>query len=445
MQTNKDLLSTDIQEILLEEGIFELFPVQEQVIPVLLHQNQPDHRDICVSAPTGSGKTLAYVLPIIQQMQERLIPVLRAICIVPSKDLVTQVRDTFKKFAQRTNLKIYASYGQSSFKEEAKVLVPEAKCSTVDILITTPARLEEHLKRNPNFDVSCLEFLVVDEADKIFSSPFQWYSLLLDRIKNQKNELATRYDPLLQFRFPQEFCISLKRLLFSATLTRNEAKLMSLQLQNPLSIHISKEKYTFPEGLQEFSHFCPEESKIPILLYLLQCSPYERILCFTSSNKSTERLSMLLGQFTDCPIGFFTGERTLQERVAAIQGFKLGAYKMLVCSDGISRGLDFEAVDCVVNFDSPSTLKTYVHRVGRTARANRTGTAISLVALKEANFFHQLFSDRRAAFQKLVLEDKPKLAQITAQVEQFLESSSVSKEEFQVKAFLQEQLSAECA
>ncbi|KAF9974766.1 ATP-dependent RNA helicase dbp6, partial [Modicella reniformis] len=289
-------------------GIQECFAVQTAVIPVLMRSRHlGDIRkapgDLCVSAPTGSGKTLAYVLPIIEILSQRVVTRLRALVVLPTRDLCIQVKETFETFVKGTDLKIATSTGQNSFAHEQNILVGETYLSgpqmlgghsRVDILIATPGRLIDHIKSTPNFTLQHLRFLVIDEADRLLNQSFQdWLHHILTAIhpSPERRLLGADGSESIQlkrdqygfpihdaiapgfldsfFRLPESDVedpkvLSVQKLLFSATLTRNPAKIASLQLSDPQYVAVQeggddgdeKQKYTTPAGLTVRSALC---------------------------------------------------------------------------------------------------------------------------------------------------------------------------------------------
>ncbi|KAG0362492.1 P-loop containing nucleoside triphosphate hydrolase protein [Gamsiella multidivaricata] len=534
-------------------GIEECFAVQTAVIPVLMRaRHLGDVRkapgDLCVSAPTGSGKTLAYVLPIIEILSQRVVTRLRALVVLPTRDLCIQVKETFETFVKGTDLKIATSTGQNSFAHEQSILVGEAHAtgsqvlgghSRVDILITTPGRLIDHIKSTPNFTLQHLRFLVIDEADRLLNQSFQdWLYHILTAIHpsperrllgvNGSETIQVKQD---QYGFPIHDAIapgflssffqlpesdvedpkalSVQKLLFSATLTRNPAKIASLQLSDPQYVAVQeggqdgddKQKYTTPAGLTENMVVCETSEKPLMVLHLLHHLNVRSALCFTKSVESAHRLYKLVQLYekirttTSAPTATTASEtndiKEIQEdkksengdeddesssssdsndssdsssdtssddseaedededeeemediktstkpalssaptdmevdndltsastepssavpestivvaeyssdlpkskRQAILRAFNKGEIHLLICSDLISRGMDLAPVSVVINYDTPVYMKKYIHRVGRTARAGKSGTAYSLVEMQEVRHFKEMLS-----------------------------------------------------
>eukprot|EP00833_Pecoramyces_ruminatium_P006800 jgi/Orpsp1_1/1180832/evm.model.c7180000074808.1 len=285
INNSKFYLSKTVISCLNQMKITHLFPVQTSVLPFLLSTPTSTRMtgDLCVSAPTGSGKTLAYVLPIVETLSKRIIQRLRALIILPTRDLVAQVKETFNIFTQKTNLKVIAITGSISFTNEQSQLIDEktGNCK-VDIVIATPGRLIDHLNGTPGFTLSHLRYLIIDEADRLLNQHYQdWLNQVLNCInsvsnKNDSNSQSSNTSifkkgfndfNISKFGLPEHsaktfrknnanlvtdvnydylsnenkinHCTPIQKLLFSATLTRNPAKIASLQLYNPTYISVS--------------------------------------------------------------------------------------------------------------------------------------------------------------------------------------------------------------
>jgi ATP-dependent RNA helicase DDX51/DBP6 len=449
------------------------FPIQSLVIPDVIVAERHAHvlraRDICVAAPTGSGKTLAFCLPVLNALANRKIRRLRALVVLPSRDLAKQVYSVFDQFKKGSDLKIGLAIGQSDFHAEQEELQvedqdvnlkfalnpgsfplavsameeqiysntgaekmytpPRGGTSAVDILVCTPGRLVDHLDNTPGFTLQHLRFLVIDEADRLLSQPYHgWIARVLESagntsntkplvkagmpLKSSEDGLSNVIDPVT-WRESYNNCfarpLQLRKLLYSATLTRDPQKLASLQLVNPkffdahhLTSKSSKRSsnknslYSMPELLQEYTVECTAEQKPLVLLALL----LERIqdakhvdsakmivVIFTSSLESTHRLARLLqllwvaGNYGDHMPMEFSSALNQTQRSALMKQCTDDSSRIhiIVCSDGMSRGMDLPSVATVINYDVPGFAKTYVHRCGRTARAGKSGDAITLL------------------------------------------------------------------
>ncbi|KAJ4478534.1 P-loop containing nucleoside triphosphate hydrolase protein [Lentinula lateritia] len=353
-------LSEKMRKRLVDLGITELFAVQTSLLPFLL-PSDPMHRalyqpynpprDVCVSAPTGSGKTLAYVVPIVEILSSRIVTRLRALVVLPTRDLVMQVRETFETISKGRGLKIGTATGQHSFPHEQAQLVADHSTSLqggsskVDILICTPGRLIDHLKETPNFSLQHLRFLVVDEADRLLAQSFQdWLMQVLAATRPPKNPLkhilkdlaSTTLTPRLEttssptpdalapaflhlLPYPdvpsfitERKAASCQKLLFSATLTRDPGKIAALELRIPkyfivqgsnpdeqgdAILDVVTEKFTMPDTLKEHMVICSAYEKPLIFFHLVHAHKITNALVFTKSAESTNRLVRLLDFF----------------------------------------------------------------------------------------------------------------------------------------------------
>jgi len=430
-----------------EHGIEEFFAVQTAVVPIFLrspslYDSRRPPGDLCVSAPTGSGKTLAYVIPIVQILSTRVVTRLRALVVLPTRDLVSQVRETFEAVIKGTGLKVATATGHHSFAQEQSQIVDVSEdsllggSSKVDILIATPGRLIDHLNGSPNFSLQHLRFLVIDEADRLLNQSYQdWLTHILRATQPQKSDvrlsathlqrdslsvpihdaiapayLDTHFElPVSDIDTPKLPCV--QKLLFSATLTKNPAKIAGLHLTNPQYVAVRSggqigkddddagEKYTTPDTLREYMIVCPSDQKPMLVLHLLYNLNVKAALCFTKSVESAHRLYMLItfferarGESGDRKVAAaeYSSDLTQSARRSILKKFKQGEIQLLICSDLIARGIDLESVDTVISYDVPLYMKKYIHRVGRTARAGREGDAYTLVEQQEARHFKEM-------------------------------------------------------
>ncbi|XP_036290215.1 ATP-dependent RNA helicase DDX51 isoform X5 [Pipistrellus kuhlii] len=353
----------DLQRKLRAHGISSYFPVQAAVIPALLESAahgflvgrggyQP--RDLCVSAPTGSGKTLAFVIPVVQALLQRAVCQVRALVVLPTKELAQQVSKVFHAYTDTTPLRVALVTGQKSLAKEQESLVRETvdgfRC-LADIVVATPGRLVDHVDQTPGFSLQHLRFLVIDEADRMIDSMHQSW---LPRVVAAAFPGEGAKDPfaLLQRRRPQVVTAAstccpqmpLQKLLFSATLTQNPEKLQQLGLHQPwlfstraargapAGTNVDADadadaggKYTFPAGLSHHYVPCRLRSKPLVVLHLILHLGCSRILCFTNSRENSHSL---------------------------------------ISTDATARGIDVQGVQLVVNYDAPQYLRTYVHRRG---------------------------------------------------------------------------------
>lgn len=422
LETLAGLLDPRILAVLSAGDIQSLFPVQKAVIEQLRGGEFGQSRDLLVSASTGSGKTLAYVLPVVNALSGRLVCRLRALVVVPGRELAQQVASVFEPFAQALGLSMAVVVGQTSLIAEQKKLVGSTVLplaggsSNVDILIATPGRLVDHLQSTPNFSLQHLQWLVIDEADRLLDQSFQdWLPRVLESCNAPAvgAGLPAAHDAvsLREGSAPIEapfgmacWATPLCKMLFSATLTRNPAKLAMLRLNNPVYLSVSADstKYTVPDDLEEHMIVAEDGEKALVLLHLLKEHQLSSALCFTKSVEATEKLALLLRRC--CPdaqdrISSFSSDLLPEKRASLLESFNEGSVDLLICSDGAARGLDLRMVSCVINYDIPIHAKTYIHRVGRTARAGRSGVAYSLLEAREAHHFKAMLQQGRSGKQ----------------------------------------------
>ncbi|PPQ69692.1 hypothetical protein CVT26_001651 [Gymnopilus dilepis] len=441
-------LSERTRRRLRDIGVTELFAVQTALLPFLLSEESNElyqpfdpPRDVCVSAPTGSGKTLAYVLPIIETLSERVVTRLRALIVLPTRDLVTQVRETIEVLSKGTKLRIGTATGQHSFAHEQSQLVQDQTdvlyggSSKVDILICTPGRLIDHIVGTPNFSLQHLRFLVIDEADRLLAQSFQdWLAQVLaatrsqpsiseeERRKLNSDWNALRPDscspivldglsqPYIPAFFPETKSTSCQKLLFSATLTQDPGKLAALGLRDPKYfivkgedkdraqsnlLDVVMEKFSMPATLREHMTVMDPSQKPLIFFHIVQTYKIRNALVFTKSAESTTRLVRLFEFFerertqnadsSTLVVRSYSSDLPVQERKTILEQFKNEKINLLVCSDLISRGIDISNVAHVISYDVPVDMRKYVHRVGRTARAGREGDAWTLVEQQEVH------------------------------------------------------------
>ncbi|KAI0075245.1 DEAD-domain-containing protein [Panus rudis PR-1116 ss-1] len=475
-------------------GITELFAVQTAVVPFLLSDSKQRQlylpynppRDLCVSAPTGSGKTLAYVLPIVEILSSRIVTRLRALVVLPTRDLVNQVRETFEAVAKGRGLKIGTATGQHSFTHEQSQLVADKSArlqggsSKVDVLICTPGRLIDHLNGTPNFSLQHLRFLVIDEADRLLAQSFQdWLAKVLAATRppsnpedstsagdsadsgngastsssNESSDISLPYAdalapayhhllrdvPYIRTDLDEKKEPSCQKLLFSATLTRDPAKISALNMRNPkyfvvqgsaekaasskdeAVLDLVMEKFSMPETLKEHMIVCDSAQKPLMLFYLVHTHNVTNALVFTKSAESTSRLVRLFeffesfwaeeagaGERKKTVIRAYSSDLSPSDRKPILEKFKNKEIHILVCSDLISRGIDISHVSHVVSYDAPVDMRKYVHRVGRTARAGRSGDAWTLVEEQEARYFKDMLkaADHIDAVKRMRVSEK---------------------------------------
>ncbi|XP_019394664.1 PREDICTED: ATP-dependent RNA helicase DDX51 isoform X2 [Crocodylus porosus] len=416
-------------------GVESFFPVQVEVIPAILEGAcngflvgrggyQPS--DICVSAPTGSGKTLSFIIPVVQTLLERAVCQVRALAVLPTKELAQQVSRVFNIYTDGTGLKVVLITGQKSFAKEQEALVQRrvmGYSSLADIVVATPGRLVDHIDQTPGFSLRQLRFLIIDEADRMIDDIHQnWLRQVVKAAFKAEEDSASsvlfqRTEPgpvtAASLCCPQ---IPLQKLLFSATLTRNPEKLQQLGLYQPrlfTSVYSKKQassagpvaeqnaekKYTLPEGLSQYYVPCNLNSKPLFLLHFMLTMKFTRVLCFTNSKETSHRLFLLVRAFGGVNVAEFSSRLTPSERQKTLKVFEQGKIQLLISTDATARGIDIKGVKYVINYDAPQYIRAYIHRVGRTARAGRVGLAFTMLLKVQEQKFLQMLRD--AGFPEL--------------------------------------------
>jgi ATP-dependent RNA helicase RhlE len=332
-------------------------PIQEQAIPAII-----DGKDVLGIAKTGSGKTACYVLPIINELivkdakpSNRNVPVL---ILVPTRELAVQVLEVVKSFTDAipNRIKSMAVYGGVSINPQMIGL------QNVQLLIATPGRLLE-LIDNKAIHLSQVHTLVLDEADKMLNLGFQ--------------EEVNRIISLLP--------IKRQNLLFSATLSDDINAINQLILKNPLVIKIEEEEDTI-DLITQTGYFISEEKKGPLLRHLIKENNWSQVLVFTSSTFKADSVTEKLNK-NGIEARAIHSKKSQGARLEALNRFKSGKTKVLVATDLISRGIDIQFLPYVINYELPRSPKDYIHRIGRTGRAENPGEAISFVSPEEQQHF----------------------------------------------------------
>lgn len=319
-------------------------PIQAEAIPYGLQG-----RDLIGLAQTGSGKTAAFAIPILQKLWQDQTP-FYACVLAPTRELAYQIRETFDALGSGMGLRCATIVGGMDMMDQARDLMRKPH-----VIVATPGRLMDHLENTKGFSLRALKFLVMDEADRLLDMEF---GPVLDKILKIIPKERTTY-------------------LFSATMTSKIEKLQRASLSNPVRVAVSS-KYSTAENLIQTLMVVPDGYKNTYLVYLLNEFLGKSIIIFTRTCAHAQRtalLARLLG-FSAIPLH---GQLNQSQRLGALNKFKTGDRSILVATDVAARGLDIPSVDVVINYDVPTDSKAYIHRVGRTARAGRSGKSISLV------------------------------------------------------------------
>jgi ATP-dependent RNA helicase RhlE len=323
-------------------------PIQAEAIPAALAG-----RDVLASASTGSGKTAAFLLPILQRLLERPRGATRALVITPTRELAQQIADDAHDLAKHTRLTVAAVYGGVAMGPQQRALR-----SGADLVVATPGRLLDHMGSR-TAKLAGLELLVLDEADRMLDMGF------LPDIRRVLAQLPKRRQTLF----------------FSATLPAPIAALAGDLLHEPARIELAP-RTTPAAGIAQSVYPVAQERKAELLAALLEKGEMQDALVFTRTKHRADRLTRYLtGRRVNA--GRIHGNRSQRQRSEALDGFRAGRYRVLVATDIAARGIDVEALGHVVNFDVPAVPEDYVHRVGRTGRAEATGDAFTFVSPQE--------------------------------------------------------------
>ena len=345
-------------------------PVQQQVIPLIM-----EGKDVIASAQTGTGKTAAFLLPLIHKIltTEHDHHSVKAMIIVPTRELAIQISQALEGMSYFTDVGGIAIYGGGDgdlFSQEKKALSMGA-----DIVICTPGRMISHLNMN-YARLQGLKYLVLDEADRMLDMGFHGDILrIIGYLPKERQNL-----------------------LFSATMPPKIRELARKILVNPAEINIAISKP--PEKIRQGAFVVFEEQKIPIATHVLRTQPYRLAIVFCSSKESVKRLTYDLKR-NHLKVGEIHSDLEQLERERVLLDYRNGKTPILVATDIVSRGIDIDIIDLVINYDVPHDGEDYVHRIGRTARAEADGTALTLVSVKEQRKF--------AAIERLLEKEVPKI------------------------------------
>ncbi len=349
-------LSPALVKVLAEQNITKAYPIQQEVIPAILNK-----KDVLGIAQTGSGKTASYVLPILMNLQSVSISKnrhVKVLVLVPTRELAVQVNEVFQLYSSALSeaVKSLAVFGGASINPQMIAM------QNVHVLIATPGRLLELVDSNA-VHLSDIDTLVLDEADKMLNLGF-------------KDEMNRILDFLPKKR---------QNLLFSATLNDNIEAINQILLHKPIVIKIEAEKDEL-DLINQVAYYVSEERKGPFLRYLIKSENLKQVLIFTSSVYRANAVALKL-QNNGIDAVAIHSKKSQGARTKALQKFKSGELRVLVATDLIARGIDIEFLPCVINYELPRSPKDYVHRIGRTGRAESPGEAISLITPDDQHHF----------------------------------------------------------
>ena len=375
-------LHPDLLRGVKELGFTRPTPIQVDAIPPAIAG-----RDVLACAMTGSGKTAAFLLPILQRLVSRPRGTTRALILTPTRELAAQILQELEELAVHTPITAAAIFGGVSMGPQEHAFRTGA-----DILVATPGRLLDHL-RHPYAKLDRIEHLVLDEADRMLDMGF------LPDIRRVLKYLPTKRQTLF----------------FSATMPAPIVTLTREMLRDPATINLER-KAAPAVGITQAVYPVPQELKSTLLFTLLQRGIMREALIFTRTKHRANRVWEFLTK-RGVNAARIHGNRSQAQRTDALDGFKTGRYRVLVATDIAARGIDVEALGHVVNFDVPAQSEDYIHRVGRTARAEMTGEAFTFVSPEETDDLRAIERAIGKPLPRVTLPDFDYTARPTAKLE----------------------------
>lgn len=352
MRFDEILTNDDVLDGLWDMHFDECTPIQEKTIPAVM-----EGRDLMACAQTGTGKTAAYLLPVINSLADGGYPTDAVNCVVmaPTRELAQQIDRQLQGFAYFMPVSGIAIYGGTdgfTYDQQRKSLKAGA-----DVVIATPGRLLAHLSMG-YVDLSKVSFFILDEADRMLDMGF--------------------YDDIMQIysHLPKNVQI----LMFSATMPPKIQQMANKILKDPVEIKLAVSKPA--EKIKQSAYICYETQKLPLLKSIFRETPPKRVIIFSSSKIKVKNLARELRK-SNLKIGEMHSDLDQDKREDVMLDFKAGRINVVVATDIISRGIDIDDIEMVINYDVPRDAEDYVHRIGRTARADRDGSAVTFVAKED--------------------------------------------------------------
>ena len=360
MNFEETYLNDNILDALYDMRFEEMTPVQEKCIPEIL-----DGKDLMGVAQTGTGKTAAYLLPILSMLDDGGYPKDAVNCIVmaPTRELAQQIDQAMQGFGYYldgvSSVAVYGGNDGTRFDQETRGLKMGA-----DVIIATPGRLLSHIKMG-NVDLSRLSFFVLDEADRMLDMGFSDDILQIAKLLPQNHQT----------------------IMFSATMPTKIQQLARTLLYNPVEVKIAVSKPA--EKIQQSAYLCYEPQKLGIIRHLFKAGELQRVIIFSGKKDKVKDITREL-QRMHINCAPMHSDLTQQERDDVMYRFKAGQVDVLVATDIVARGIDIDDILMVINYDVPRDVEDYVHRIGRTARAQRDGVAITFVSDADMRYFFNI-------------------------------------------------------
>ncbi len=363
-------LQAELLRAVREQGYEEATPVQHKAIPLIL-----DGRDILAGAQTGTGKTAGFTLPLLQRLQAKTNGPRRprALILTPTRELAAQVHESVRTYGRYLSFRSMEIYGGVSARPQLSKLR-----KGVDIIVATPGRLLDHLEQR-NVDLSGVEILVLDEADRMLDMGF------IRDIRKIVNALPKKRQSLM----------------FSATFSNDIKRLASDFLINPEEIQVTPRNSTV-DLVEQFVYPVDKRRKRELLSELIGKGNWQQVLVFTRTKHGANRLAE---QLSDDGIQSMAihGNKSQAARTKALAAFKAGKVRVLVATDIAARGIDIDKLPHVVNYELPHVPEDYIHRIGRTARAGHEGEAVSLVCVDEKKLLKEIESLLKINIEKVIM------------------------------------------
>jgi ATP-dependent RNA helicase RhlE len=362
-------LGSKLVQALKEKGYVEPTPIQAKAIPTIL-----SGRDVIGVAQTGTGKTAAFVLPLLERMAATPPQrTMRALVIAPTRELVAQIEENVRAYGKHLPLRYATIFGGVGEGPQIQALR-----RGVDLVVATPGRLMDLMEQR-HVDFAALQMLVLDEADRMLDMGF------LPAIR----------------RIVSKTPAARQTLLFSATMSKEIERVAKEVLKNPVSVEIGA-RSTPAEAVTQYVVEVSQAGKVPALIHLLNDAALESVLVFSRTKHGADRIARKLGA-AGVSTATLHSNRTQGQRLQALKRFKSGDVRVLIATDIAARGIDVDGISHVINFDFPPQPEDYVHRIGRTGRAQAIGDAISFATHEDADAVKRLerFLGRGIARKKL--------------------------------------------
>jgi superfamily II DNA/RNA helicase len=343
-------------------------PIQEECIPLIL-----EGKDVIGAAQTGTGKTGAFVIPLLERIIKNPAEHTQALILSPTRELAQQIEEQIFALGYHTGISSATVTGGSDYGTQVKAIR-----AGVDIIVATPGRLIDQMKVL-NIDFNHLNYLVLDEADRMLDMGF-----LPDVMKIVKQLPTDR-----------------QTMLFSATMVEEVQKVVDEVMKDPEEVEFEVSKPA--ESVDQQIYFIDPKKKLQLFEQLFDADKYETAIVFCATKRGTDKLERMLKKREVNAVSMH-GDRNQNERNEALRLFKNKTHPVMVATDVLSRGIDIDDVSLIVNFDVPNNPEDYIHRIGRTGRYDKSGTAITFVSNKDKKYFHAI---KNVVGDQLSIQDLP--------------------------------------